>query len=139
MSLARFIEAQDRIWPTPLDEIAAGRKMSHWMWFVFPQLRGLGQSPTALLFGIADLQEAQAYLADLTLGPRLIEISQTLLRHVGTPARAILGPVDTLKLRSCMTLFEAAGGPPDFAQVLDGFYAGQRCDATHQILSADRP
>ncbi len=139
MSLARFTDAQDRIWPTPLVEIAAGRKKSHWMWFVFPQQRGLGQSPTALLFGIADLHEAQAYMADPTLGARLIEISQTLLRHVATPARAIFGPVDTLKLRSSMTLFEIAGGPPVFARVLDGFYAGQRCDATHQMLSADRP
>ena len=104
------------------------------MWFVFPQLRGLGRSPTAEHYGIEGLDEARAYLAEPVLGPRLEEISAAILVHKATPARAILGPVDVLKLRSSMTLFSAAGGVPVFAQVLAAFYSGQPCPLTHDLL-----
>ena len=134
MSLDRFIEAQDRIWPAPLDEIRAGRKITHWMWFVWPQLRGLGRSETALHYGIRDLDEARAYLADPVLGPRLKEISEAILLHEEKDAAAVLGPVDAMKLRSSATLFEAAGGDDVFSRLLDAFFAGQRCEATLNMI-----
>ncbi len=134
MSLDRFIEAQDRIWPAPLDEIRAGRKITHWMWFVWPQLRGLGRSEMALHYGIRDLDEARAYLADPVLGPRLKEISEAILLHEEKDAAAVLGPVDAMKLRSSATLFEAAGGDDVFCRLLDAFFAGQRCEATLNMI-----
>lgn len=134
MELDRFIEAQARVWPTPLEEIRAGRKVSHWMWFIWPQLRGLGRSPTAQHYGIEDLAEAQAYIAHPILGSRLIDISNAILAHEGTPPEAILGPVDAVKLRSSATLFEAAGGNGCFARLLDVFYGGVRCETTWTML-----
>lgn len=134
MSLDRFIEAQDRIWPAPLDEIRAGRKITHWMWFVWPQLRGLGRSEMALHYGIRDLDEARAYLADPVLGSRLKEISDAILLHEKKGAAAVLGPVDAMKLRSSATLFEAAGGDDVFCRLLDAFFAGQRCEATLNMI-----
>lgn len=134
MSLDRFIKAQDRIWPAPLDEIRAGRKITHWMWFVWPQLRGLGRSETALHYGIRDLDEARAYLADPVLGARLQEISEAILAHQGTAPETILGPVDAMKLRSSATLFEAAGGDDLFSRLLDASFAGQRCEATLNMI-----
>lgn len=134
MELDRFIEAQARVWPTPLEEIRAGRKVSHWMWFIWPQLRGLGRSPTAQHYGIEDLAEAQAYIAHPILGSRLIDISNAILAHEGTPPEAILGPVDAVKLRSSATLFEAAGGNGCFARLLDVFYGGVRCETTRTML-----
>lgn len=104
------------------------------MWFVFPQLKGLGRSATALHYGIADRAEAEAYLAHPVLGPRLIEISRAMLAHDDTAAETILGSVDALKLRSCTTLFEAAGGDAVFARILDAFYDGQRCGKTLDLL-----
>lgn len=104
------------------------------MWFVFPQLRGLGRSPTAEHYGIADLAEARDYLAHEVLGARLKEISNALMPHRGTPARAIFGPVDTLKLRSCMTLFRAAGDIAVFDNVLAAFFDGHACDATLEMI-----
>ena len=137
--LSRFHSAQRDSWPTALAELLAGAKQSHWMWYVFPQLRVLGRSPTAQLYGIADLAEARAYLADPVLGPRLREAAAAMLLHTDRTAEAILGTVDAMKLRSCATLFEAAagrGGEQDavFAAVLDAFYGGVRCDLTLQAL-----
>lgn len=134
MSLDRFIEAQDRIWPAPLEEIRAGHKVTHWMWFVWPQLRGLGRSETALHYGIRDLDEARAYLADPVLGPRLKEISEAMLVHEGVSPEAVLGPVDAMKLRSSATLFEAAGGGDVFVRLLEAFFTGQRCEATRNMI-----
>ena len=130
MDLTRFLDAQARTWPSPLDEIVSGRKHGHWMWYIFPQLRGLGQSAMAQLYGIADLDEARDYVRHDLLGARLKEISKAMLTHVGTPARAILGPVDTMKLRSSMTLFHAAKGGQVFGQVLEAFFDGQPCRPT---------
>ena len=134
MSLERFTEAQERVWPAPLEEIQRGRKDSHWMWFVFPQLKGLGRSATALHYGIADRAEAEAYLAHPVLGRRLTEISEAMLSHDDLAPETILGPVDALKLRSCATLFEAAGGGDVFGQILGAFYGGRRCQDTLGLL-----
>lgn len=134
MDLDRFMTAQDRIWPTPLTEIRAGRKESHWMWFVWPQLRGLGRSATAERYGIADMAEAQAYLAHEVLGTRLWDISRAMLKHVGRPAEDVLGHVDAMKLRSSATLFLAAGGGDVFTALLDGFYGDKPCPRTLDLL-----
>lgn len=127
--LERFVAAQDDgdTYRRALAELRAGRKMSHWMWFVFPQIAGLGRSPTARRFAIADLAEARAYLAHPVLGPRLRTCAQALLEIEGRSAREILGAIDALKLRSSMTLFARAAGPdePLFAAVLDRYYDGE--------------
>jgi len=136
--LERFVSAQDRVWPAPLEEFRAGRKQSHWMWFVFPQLRGLGRSPTAQHYGIADMTEARAYLAHEVLGPRLIAIGKAMLTHEGTAPETILGPVDAMKLRSCATLFRMAGGSEKvFGALLDAFFDGQPCDPSCRILEGN--
>lgn len=134
MNLERFTEAQDRVWPAPLEEIRRGRKESHWMWFVFPQLKGLGRSATAQHYGIEGRAEAEAYLAHETLGPRLVEITRAMLTHAGVAPETVVGPVDALKLRSSATLFEAVGGDEVFGAVLDAFYDGARCAATQRLL-----
>ncbi len=128
--LSRFYDAQAGTFETALAELRAGRKLSHWMWFVFPQLRSLGRSGTAKHYGIADLGEARSYLADPVLGPRLVEAAGAVLAHRRRPAQDIMGHVDALKLRSSATLFEAAGGDPVFGQILDAFYGGERCPLT---------
>ncbi|EKE44906.1 hypothetical protein OCGS_0941 [Oceaniovalibus guishaninsula JLT2003] len=123
--LERFIDAQRATYATALAEIEAGAKRSHWMWYVFPQLRGLGQSEMAYRFGIAGRDEAARYLAHGVLGPRLVRIAEAMLAHDGRDAAAILGPVDALKLRSSMTLFASLpDAPPVFGAVLDTFFDG---------------
>lgn len=132
IDLHRFVEAQRDSYPQALAELRAGAKRSHWMWFVFPQIAGLGQSATARHFAIRDLAEARAYLAHSLLGQRLRESAQALLPHHGQDIGRILGSIDAIKLRSSMTLFEAAadGGEPLFAAILDTFYDGERDPAT---------
>ncbi|SIR57672.1 DUF1810 domain-containing protein [Bosea sp. TND4EK4] len=134
--LQRFITAQDGAWPAVEAELTAGAKRSHWMWFVFPQLRGLGHSPTALFYGIGSLDEAEAYLAHPLLGERLRHGATLVLGHRGRSATAIFGSPDDLKLRSSMTLFEAAGGTADpvYAAVLDGFFGRERDPRTLRLL-----
>ncbi|WP_397543105.1 DUF1810 domain-containing protein [Roseovarius salis] len=134
MNLERFTEAQARIWPAPLKEIRAGRKESHWMWFVFPQLRGLGRSATAQRYGLADLDEAKAYLGHEILGPRLIAIGRAMMAHEGSAPESILGAVDAMKLRSSATLFRAAGGDRVFDDLLTAFYSGVACPLTENLL-----
>ena len=107
MTLERFTQAQDRIWPAPVLELRAGRKETHWMWFVFPQLRGLGRSQTAMFYGLADLAEARTYLDHPVLHARLEEASRAMLTN--DDAGKVLGSVDALKLRSSATLFARAG------------------------------
>jgi uncharacterized protein (DUF1810 family) len=117
--LERFVEAQDRVWPAVLSELRAGRKTSHWMWFVFPQLAGLGHSPMSVKYAISGLDEARAYLAHPVLGARLRECAQILLDLSGYSAFDIFGSVDAMKLRSSMSLFaEAAPDEPLFRAVL---------------------
>lgn len=125
MSLERFVEAQNGSYAIALSEIEAGRKRSHWMWYIWPQLKGLGHSPMAQHYGIADAAEARAYLAHPTLGPRLAEISRAMLAHRGRAPEEVLGGIDALKLRSSATLFAAQpGADPVFAEILDAFYDG---------------
>ncbi|PSK88294.1 uncharacterized protein (DUF1810 family) [Limimaricola soesokkakensis] len=125
MSLDRFVEAQRDSFATALSEIEAGQKRSHWMWYIWPQLRGLGHSQMAQHYGIADAAEARAYLAHPTLGPRLVEISRAMLAHRGRAPEDILGGIDALKLRSSATLFAAQpGADPVFGEILEAFYDG---------------
>lgn len=125
----RFVEAQNNPWAgynVALTEIEQGRKMSHWIWYIFPQLRGLGHSRYSHYYGIADRKEAEAYLAHPILGPRLREISEALLANTNKSARAILGDIDAQKVQSCMTLFDSISPNDIFADVLDSFYSGER-------------
>lgn len=136
VSLDRFISAQAPVFAQALDELRGGTKRSHWMWFVFPQLAGLGRSATARFYGLADLDEARAYLAHPVLGPRLLAAIAALLGWAGRrSAEAMLGPVDAMKLKSSLTLFEAAGAGADCGEALDAFYGGQRDRLTLDLLN----
>ena len=133
--LDRFVSAQEGVYPRALAELEAGRKQSHWMWFVFPQLVGLGRSPIAIFYAIASATEARAYLAHSLLGPRLLLCTEALLAHNGRSAEAIFGSVDAMKLNSSMTLFEAvAADPAPFAAVLDAFFDGARDAVSLDLL-----
>lgn len=128
--LQRFVDAQRDTYRAALAELRAGAKQGHWMWFVFPQIRGLGASAMAQHYAIADPAEARAYLAHPLLSARLIESAQALLPHRDRAIDRLLGPVDAMKLRSSMTLFEAVSDHPVFGEVLDAFHAGERDPAT---------
>lgn len=134
--LDSFVTAQDRdgTYAAALAELRAGHKRSHWMWFVFPQIAGLGRSGTAEKFAIADLDAARVYLGHPVLGPRLRECAEALTALPGTDPVQVLGPVDAMKLRSSMTLFAHAATDPDtrrlFRSVLEQYYAGQEDPAT---------
>jgi uncharacterized protein (DUF1810 family) len=133
--LNRFLAAQERDYSTALAEIRRGRKRSHWMWYIFPQIQGLGHSSTAQFYAIRDLQEATAYLAHETLGRRLVEISKALLSLPTSDPTEIFGSPDDLKLRSSITLFSGVpGSDPVFSQVLDKFFGGQKDNKTVSIL-----
>ncbi len=130
--LERFVRAQDGgVYEQALRELRAGAKRGHWMWFVFPQVAGLGRSSTAQHYALSGLEEARAYLAHPVLGPRLVECAQALLELSGRDPVRVLGSVDAVKLRSSMTLFEAAA-PDDrvFAEVLERWFDGERDEAT---------
>ncbi|MFC3119121.1 DUF1810 domain-containing protein [Jhaorihella thermophila] len=132
---AEFLDAQDRVWTAVRSELAQGRKTSHWIWFVFPQLASLGRSPTSRRFGIRDLREAADYLANDRLRARLEEAATLMLTHAGKSPESVLGPIDALKLRSSMTLFSRVpGASPLFRQVLDTFYDGTPCPLTLKAL-----
>jgi uncharacterized protein (DUF1810 family) len=136
--LQRFVSAQAPGFDTVLAELQAGRKRSHWMWFIFPQLRGLGQSPTALFYGISSLAEARAYHAHRLLGPRLERCTRTALESRAHSLHEIFGSPDDWKFRSCMTLFEiAAPETPLFGQALDRWCAGERDERTRRLLAAN--
>lgn len=123
--LERFVAAQDPVWPRVVAELQEGAKRSHWMWFVFPQIEGVGQSPMSFRYAIATLDEARAYLAHAVLGPRLREAVGLMLAHEGRPPASILGGIDAVKFRSCLTLFaEADPAEPAFRSALDAFYGG---------------
>ncbi|SFA79929.1 Uncharacterized protein, DUF1810 family [Poseidonocella pacifica] len=128
--LQRFVAAQEGVYPHALDELRAGRKQGHWMWFIFPQIAGLGRSANAVYFAIADLDEARAYLEHPVLGPRLVACAGAILTHSGRSAQEILGAIDAQKLRSSATLFREAGGDAVFEQVLGTFYEGDPCPVT---------
>ncbi|MGY1665961.1 DUF1810 domain-containing protein [Geodermatophilus sp. SYSU D00696] len=129
--LSRFVDAHAGTYPQALAELRAGRKTSHWMWFVFPQVAGLGRSPTAQHYAINGLDEARAYLAHPVLGPRLVEAAQALTALDQDDPVAVFGPVDAVKLRSSMTLFARADpSQPVFRAVLEQYFGGQEDDAT---------
>lgn len=122
--LERFVTAQAGVYPAALAELRAGRKRSHWMWFVFPQIAGLGRSAMAATYAIGSVEEARAYLAHPVLGPRYLECVEALLMHRGRSAEAIMGAVDAMKLRSSLTLFAAAGGGALVEAALGVFFDG---------------
>ena len=132
--LQRFVDAQAPVYRQVCAELAAGRKASHWMWFVFPQLKGLGRSATAQHYGIGSAAEARAYRAHPLLGPRLTQCTELVLAVEGRSAHEIFGPPDDLKFRSCMTLFARATGEPLFARALDRYFGGQPDPATVELL-----
>ena len=136
----RFIEAQNvpyfSGYKQALEEIKNGKKTNHWIWYIFPQLRCLGRSSTAIYYGIADKSEAQRYLEDAVLGQRLREISAALLAHTNKTAEEILGVTDAIKVRSCMTMFDFLSPNDIFGEVLDSFYGGERCEITLKVMTA---
>jgi uncharacterized protein (DUF1810 family) len=133
--LARFVSAQERALPRALSELRRGRKETHWMWFVFPQLAGLGTSELAERYAVGSEEEAAAYLAHPVLGPRLVQCAEALLAIEGRSAREILGSPDDLKLRSSMTLFaRVPGAPAEFGAVLLRYFDGQPDPRTLALL-----
>ncbi len=132
--LVRFVEAQAASYDDALAELTLGRKRSHWMWYVFPQLAGLGTSAMAQRYALASTDEARAYLAHPLLGPRLVAAAQAVLAHAGTPAQAILGSPDDLKLRSSATLFARVSPPGSvFHRLLDAFFGGEADPLTERL------
>jgi uncharacterized protein (DUF1810 family) len=139
--LERFVAAQNQAdtFATVVRELRAGRKRSHWMWFVFPQIAGLGRSPTSQRYAISSLEEARAYLAHPVLGPRLIECAGVLCELEGRTAEQIFGAIDAIKLRSSMTLFAHADpANPMFGRVLDMYFGGVGDEATERLLGVAR-
>lgn len=135
--LERFVQAQDAggTYQRALEELTEGSKQSHWMWFVFPQIAGLGQSPTSRRYAITSLAEAKAYLGHPVLGPRLLECARAVAAHTGLSAVQIFGGIDSRKLQSSMTLFlRAAPAEPVFQKVLDLYFDGAPDPATDRLL-----
>ena len=128
--LQRFIEAQNDSYDQALKEIRNGRKLTHWIWYIFPQIKGLGFSYNSEYYGITSLQEAKDYLENELLRKRLFEITESLLMHKGKDIESIMGDIDALKLKSSMTLFDAVQPGSIFGEVLDEFYGGERCRRT---------
>jgi len=132
--LERFVEAQAETYERALEELRAGTKRSHWMWFIFPQVAGLGSSPMAQRYAISGLDEAAAYIEHPVLGPRLLTCTRAMLQLEGRTARQVLGTPDDLKLRSCMTLFARVSHDPAFEAVLAKYYDGRPDEATVRLL-----
>lgn len=134
-TLQRFIEAQEADYQIALKEIRNGKKQSHWMWYIFPQIKGLGFSETSKFYAIKDTIEAEAFLKHPILGQRLVEISKELLKFDNKDANQIFGSPDDLKLKSSMTLFSTLqGANPVFQSVLDKFFDGEKDEKTMQII-----
>jgi len=139
--LERFVSAQNQAgtYAAAVEELRTGRKRSHWMWFVFPQIAGLGRSSVSRTYAISSLDEARAYLAHPILGPRLIECARILCDLEGLSAQDIFGGIDAIKLRSSMTLFAYADSAnPIFGQVLEAYFGGVPDDATGRLLGVGR-
>ena len=132
--MQRFIQAQETSYPTALDEVRAGYKSSHWMWYIFPQLKGLGFSSTAQYYGINGREEAMAYLKHPVLGARLREITTVFLQLSGVSAKEVLGHTDAMKMLSCMTLFNMVSPNDIFQQVIDKYYNGRVDRRTLSLL-----
>lgn len=129
-SIERFVEAHEKMYKTALDEIRNGRKLSHWIWYIFPQIGGLGHSPNSQYYGIETLNEAKAFLNHPLLGAHLREITEALLIHKGMSINDIMRPIDVMKLRSSMTLFDIVSPEDIFNDVLSLFFSGKRCVST---------
>jgi len=137
VDLDRFLIAQEGVYDGALDELRGGRKSGHWMWFIFPQIAGLGRSTMSQRYAIGSLDEAHAYLAHPVLGARLRKCAEAVLSVGGRSAEEILGPIDAVKLRSSMTLFHrAAPEDPVFREVIDRYYGRRLDDATDALLGA---
>jgi uncharacterized protein (DUF1810 family) len=135
MNLKKFIDAQEKTYEKALSEIQRGQKKSHWMWYIFPQVKGLGFSETSKFYAIEDLEEAAAFLKDPVLGKRLVQISQALLDLKDLSASQIFGSPDDMKLKSSMTLFSTIDNThPVFRQVLDKFFKGAMDEKTLSII-----
>ena len=132
--LARFVKAQAGIYEQALAEIRSGRKRSHWMWFIFPQLAGLGHSPMAQRYAIGSIAEARAYLADPVLGTRYRECVASLQALPATTAERVFGGIDAIKLKSSLTLFDEANHEPLFSEAIGRWFEGQRDEATLKLL-----
>lgn len=135
-NLKRFIDAQHGVYPIALGELRVGRKRSHWMWYIFPQLKHLGHSYNAKYYGISDVDEASEYLADPILGQRLREVSEAILNLPTNDAYEVFGGIDGMKLRSSMTLFDFVSPNDIFARVLDKYFNGQRDKKTLTIIKS---
>jgi uncharacterized protein (DUF1810 family) len=137
VDLKRFLDAQQQDYQAALNEVKAGRKRSHWIWYIFPQISGLGFSSTSVFYAIKDIEEAGAYLQHPVLGQRLLEITKILLELPESNATVVLGSPDDLKLKSCMTLFaNVQGSSTIFQQVLDKFFDGEMDSKTLKILGS---
>ena len=135
--LQRFLTAQEKAYPYALAEMKAGRKRSHWIWYIFPQLRCLGRSSRAHYYGIADRAEAERYLNNQILGSRIREITEALLAHRDKTALEIFGEIDAIKVRSCMTMFDYLSPCDIFSEVLDSFYESERCELTLKVMQQE--
>jgi len=133
--LQRFVDAQQPLYQSVLSELTQGRKRTHWIWFIFPQVAGLGASPMAQHYAIKSRAEAEAYLAHPILGVRLLECTETVMQHSSRTAHEIFGSPDDLKFRSSLTLFDLAGGGASFSEGLRLFYGGKRDPSTVSIFS----
>jgi uncharacterized protein (DUF1810 family) len=134
--LTRFLEAQNKLYLTALTELKKGKKETHWMWFIFPQIKGLGRSEMSNLYAIENLQQSEEFLAHPVLGKHLIEVSRVLLDFKMKSAEAIFGELDALKLQSCMTLFSLTNNTdPVFQEVLDAFFSGKFDMLTLSIIN----
>jgi len=137
-SIERFLDAQNATYAgyeLALEEVRNGRKVWHWIWYVFPQLRGLGHSEKAVYYGIAGREEAEDFLLNFTLNDRIHEISEALLQHKGKSVYRIFGEIDAMKVQSSMTLFDAVSPNDVFGKVLDQFYGGVRDEKTLELLN----
>lgn len=135
MNLDRFVSAQEHCYERALEEVKSGRKESHWMWFIFPQILGLGMIDTAIFYSINDIGEAKLYLEHEVLGPRLVEITKELLELDTDDPVDVFGDIDALKLNSCMTLFDYVSDDENvFSNVIEKFYNGQKDEKTLQLI-----
>ena len=129
-NIERFVTAQNPVFEQVIEEIIKGHKSGHWMWFVFPQIKGLGQSPISEEYGLEGVEEARAFFEHPVLGKRLVQLLELLLEHSNKSILIILGFPDNLKLKSSLTIFEVATAERIFTEVLEIFYNGERCQLT---------
>lgn len=133
-NLQRFVDAQEPVFAGVCTELRSGRKRGHWIWFIFPQMKGLGRSGTSAMYGISGLDEAADYLRHPIVGPRLMECTELVNAIEGRSAEQIFGDIDAMKFRSCMTLFACAGTRPIFLEALNKYYGGERDALTLSLL-----